>query len=527
MYVTTAQVKVRALDAANGEERWTFDPFRSERAGRTRGVCRGLAHWDDGQRRRIFACARERLYSIDAESGRPDSEFGERGSIDLRENLDRDMTGLSLQHTSPVVVHGDLVITGGGGGEGPARQAPGHIRAWDARTGKRRWIFHTVPHPGEFGYETWPENAYRRVGGTNDWSGMSIDRERGILYASTGSPSFDFYGGDRVGQNLFGNCVLALNARTGERIWHFQTVHHDVWDYDLPCPPMLFSGTVNGRRSEAVGQFTKTGLLFLLDRDTGVPLFDVEERPVPGDGVPGEKLWPTQPFPVKPAALSVHGFSPSDGTVRTREAAQEVNRILGEWRSDGIFTPPSLQGTIVRPGFNGGVLWGGSYDPERNLLIVNSSENSNLLRLREAGPDKPYRYEHEGWVRFLDAGGFPAAKAPWGHLTAIRAETGEFAWRVPLGEHEGLPGSGTLCVGGPLATAGGLTFVGSTQDEKFRAFDTDTGELLWQCQLEAGAYANPCSYSLDGKQYVAIAAGGAGKNRTRSGDQFLAFALPM
>ncbi len=526
MYVTTAQIKVRALDAADGSPLWTFDPFWEQRAGRARGVCRGLAYWDDGRRRRIFAAARERLYSIDAESGEPDERFGEHGSIDLREDFDRDMTGLSLQHTSPVVIHDDLVITGGGGGEGPTRQAPGHIRAWDARTGKRRWIFHTVPHPGEFGYETWPEDAYRRVGGTNDWSGMSLDRERGIVYASTGSPSFDFYGGDRVGQNLFGNCVLALDIATGKRVWHFQTVHHDVWDYDLPCPPMLFSGNVNGKQVAAVGQFTKTGMLFLLDRETGEPLFDVEERPVLQDGVPGEKLWPTQPFPVRPAPLSVHGFSPNDATERTPAAAEEVQRILAAWRADGIFTPPSLQGTIVRPGFNGGVLWGGgSYDPERNILIVNSSENSNLLRLREAGPDKPYRYEHEGWVRFLDTDGFPAARPPWGHLTAIRVDTGEFAWRVPLGEHEGLPGSGTLCVGGPLATAGGVTFVGSTRDEKFRAFDSDTGELLWEYQLEAGAYANPCSYAVGGKQYVAVAAGGAGKNRTRSGDQFLAFAL--
>ena len=526
MYVATAQVKVRALDATDGTELWTFDPFQGWSDGRARGVCRGLARWRDGERTRIFATALNRLYSIDAATGELDREFGDGGSLDLTDDFDRDMAGLAFKHTSPVIVHEDLVITGGGGGEGPSPQAPGHIRGWDARTGKRRWIFHTIPHPGEFGYETWPDDAYRRVGGTNDWSGMSIDRERGIVYASTGSPSFDFYGGDRHGQNLFGNCVIALEAGSGERVWHFQTVHHDVWDYDLPCPPMLFAGEVNGKPANAVAQFTKTGLLFLLDRESGRPLFDVEERRVNPRGAPGERLWPTQPFPVKPKPLCVHGFDENEATNRTPEAAAQVRAVLRKWRSEGIFTPPSREGTVVRPGFNGGVLWGGgAYDPERNLLIVNSSENSNLLRLREAEEGKPYRYAHEGWVRFLDPDGYPAARPPWGHLTAIDASSGEFAWRVPLGEFDGMPGSGTLCVGGPLATAGGLTFVGSTQDERFRAFDSDTGDMLWEYQLKAGAYANPCTYSVGGKQYVAIAAGGAGKNRTRSGDQFVAFAL--
>ena len=526
IYVTTAQVKVRALDATDGTELWTFDPFQGLADGRARGVCRGLARWQDGRRERIFATALNRLYSIDARTGEPDRRFGNGGSLDLTQEFDRDLEGLAFKHTSPVIVHEDLVITGGGGGEGPAPQAPGHIRGWDACTGERRWIFHTIPHPGEFGYETWPEDAFRRVGGTNDWSGMSIDRERGIVFASTGSPSFDFYGGDRHGQNLFGNCVLALDALTGERVWHFQTVHHDVWDYDLPCPPMLIEAEVNGKPARAVAQFTKTGLLFLLDRETGRPLFEVEERPVAQDGAPGEKLWPTQPFPVKPGPLCVHGFDENDATNRTPEAAAKVKAVLRTWRSEGIFTPPSLEGTVVRPGFNGGVLWGGgAYDPERNFLIVNSSENSNLLRLREAEQGKPYRYAHEGWVRFLDPDGYPAARPPWGHLTAIDAGTGDFAWRVPLGEFEGMPGSGTLCVGGPLSTAGGLTFVGSTQDEKFRAFDSDTGEMLWEYQLTAGAYASPCTYSVGGTQYVAIAAGGAGKNRTRSGDRFVAFSL--
>ncbi len=528
IYVTTAQVKVRALDAASGSEEWTFDPFGTQTTRRNRGVCRGLTYWQDGKRERIFAAVLDRVYSIDLKTGEPDDSFGENGSIDLKQGLDRDISGLSYSHTSPVLVHKDLIITGGGGGEGPSPQSPGHIRAWDVRTGKRHWIFHTLPHPGEYGYNTWPKDAYERVGGVNNWCGMSLDSERNIVFVALGSAAFDFYGGDRAGQNLFANCILALDVESGERVWHYQTVHHDVWDYDLPCPPILIHGRINGKSTDAVAQFTKTGMLFLLDRDTGKPLFEVEERAVPQGGVPGEVLWPTQPFPTKPQSLSVHGFTDKEVTNRTPKAEADVRGVLNKARSDGIFTPPGFELTVVRPGFNGGVLWGGgSYDPERNLLIVSSSENSNLLQLHKAEADKPYRYAHDGWVRFLDQDGYPAAKPPWGHLTAIDPDSGEFVWRVVLGEHENMPQSGTLVVGGPVATAGGLTFIGATQDEKFRAFDSDTGKILWEHQLNAGGYANACTYMLNGVQYVAISAGGAGKNRTKPGDEIVAFSLDV
>ena len=426
-----------------------------------------------------------------------------------------------------MVIWKDLILTGGGGGEGPGPAAPGHIRAWDVRTGKRKWIFHTIPHPGEYGYDTWPQDAWRTAGGANNWAGMSLDVERGRLFVSLGSAAFDFYGGERLGQDLFGNCVLALDAETGERLWHFQTVHHDLWDYDLPAQPILCTVTRGGQKIEALAQLTKTGLTFVFDRQTGKPLFGVEERPVPASDVPGEHAWPTQPFPIKPPPLSGLSFEDADISDVSPQSTAYVKEILEKHRHGPIFTPPSLEGTIVRPGFLGGALWGGgSFDPRTGYLYVSTSENSNIMQLTPADKDKGYRYGHTGYIRFFDHEGRPPMRPPWGFLTCIDLASGEFVWRETLGEDEKYGKVGTRQIGGSLATAGGLVFVGATLDERFRAFDSKTGREVWSTQLNAGGYATPCSYAVDGRQYVVIAAGGGGKQRTKSGDEIVAFALP-
>lgn len=530
IYLTTAQLKIQALDAATGRLLWSFDPFAEKRAQGNPGINRGVCYWEDGRAKRIFVPIRDQLLCLDAATGRPVMTFGKDGVVDLKQDFDHDMTKLTFRHSSPPVAYKDLIIVGGGGGEGPYPEAPGHIRGYDARTGKRRWIFHTVPKPGEFGNDTWGDDSWKTAGGTNNWAGMSVDLERGWVFASIGSPSFDYYGGDRKGANLFGNCVVALNAETGERIWHFQTVHHDVWDYDLPAQPALLSIKHGGRRVDAVAQVTKTGMLFLFDRKTGKPLFPVEERPIQKSDIPGEELWPTQPFPVKPPPFSRQAFTEDLITDISPEAHAAVKAVYMKSRVGKMFTPPSKEGTIVFPGFRGGALWGGcSFDPSLNRLFVNSDENSDRIVLADAEPDKPFRYALPERKRFVDPEGYPAIKPPWGHLTAIDLEKGEFAWRVVIGEFaalkaRGIPKTGTPTNGGSIATAGGLVFIAATFDEKIRAFDSQTGNVLWEHQLNAAGYATPCTYEVAGKQYVLIAAGG-GKGFTKPGDEFVAFSL--
>ena len=531
MYVTTARVKVQALKAASGKLLWSFDPLDESSARRSAGVNRGVCYWqsEDGLEKRIFSTVQNRLYSLDAATGRPDRSFGADGMIDLNEDLDNEMPGVSVKCTSPVVAFKDLIVVGGGGGEGPYPQAPGHIRAYDAVTGQRRWIFHTTPRPGQFGYETWPPNAYKYVGGTNNWSGMSLDVERGIVFAGIGSPAFDFYGGDRIGANLFGNCVLALDALTGERVWHFQTVHHDVWDYDLPAQPALIRMTQNGRTFDAVVQPTKQGFLFFFHRETGRPVWPVEERPIPMSDVGGEQLWPTQPFPVKPAPVSRQGFHARDITDISEESRAAVKTIWDATDAGDLFTPPSTRGTIVHPGFRGGCLWGGCcYNPTMNRVFASSDETTNRIELKVA-PEESFDYALPDRSEFLDHEGYPAIKPPWGYVTAIDLETGDFVWRVVNGEFpeltaRGIPKTGTPSHGGSIATAGGLVFMAGTFDKKFRAFDQDNGEVLWETELNAGGFATPCTYEADGKQFVMIAAGG-GKGNSKSGDEFVAFSI--
>jgi len=620
LYGTTAGLKAFALDAATGRERWRFDPFAGP-GERPIGVSRGVTYWEDGEDKRILVGAGSRLYALDARTGRPVAGFGTDGSIDLREGLGRDVTGLHLVSTTPGAVWRDLVVMGMRVGEGPAPAAPGHIRAYDVRTGRLRWTFHTIPWPGETGYETWPEDAWKRVGGANAWSGISVDAERGVVYVPTGSAAYDFWGGNRRGANLFANSLLALDAATGKRIWHYQVMHHDVWDRDLPAAPILFTLRRGGRTIPALAQITKSAHVFVLDRRTGQPLFPVREQPAPPSDLDGETTWPTQPVPLKPPPFARQALTEEDLTDRTPEARRAVLERLRAVRSGGQFVPPSREGTVILPGFDGGGEWGGAaVDPATGTLYVNSSEMAWILTMvpvppREAfasvgeraylqfcaschgldragapqqaapslvdvagrfsAPDllsilekgkgtmPPFAFlpgvekkalvsllrgeapaeakdeaavepgvpfTSTGYNRFLDPDGYPAVKPPWGTLNAIDLVRGETVWKVPLGDYPELarPGqapTGTENYGGPIVTAGGLVFIAATRDEMFRAFDKRTGRVLWQARLPAGGYATPSTYEVAGRQYVVVAAGG-GKMGTRSGDAYVAFALP-
>lgn len=538
MYITTALSKVVALDATTGRELWKYDPYRLGRPAviASAGVNRGVAYWSDGKpngaRRILHGTADGRLISLDARSGRPDAGFGEDGVIDLRKGMDRDLSRMPYGLTSVPAVYEDIVILGFSCGEGPEPAAPGDVRAFDVRTGKEVWRFHTVPRPSEFGHDTWEGDSWRDRGGANAWGGVSIDEQQGIAFVGLGSAAFDFYGGDRKGQNLFANSVLALDARTGKRLWHFQTLHHDLWDHDLPTSPTLVTVRHQGKRTDAVAQVTKTGYVFLFDRMTGKPLFDIEERSVPSSDVPGEQAWPTQPIPVKPPPFSKQYFGEDDITDISKEAHEFVWRKYKTLRAGPAFTPPSLQGTVVIPGFHGGATWSGaSFDPTTGILYVSSNNVPNLVTLVKAAQGKKYPYTHAGYIRFLDSEGYPAIKPPWGQLTAVDLNRGEFVWQVPLGEYpelkaRGVPQTGTENFGGAIVTAGGLVFIGGTKDEKFHAFDKATGRLLWEYKLDAGGYATPCTYAVNGRQFVAIAAGGGGKLATKSGDAFVVFALP-
>jgi quinoprotein glucose dehydrogenase len=540
MYITTGHLRVVALDAATGKQLWQFDPMVIPSVHRpaSGGVNRGCAYWSDGKpeglRRIIHGTSDGRLFSLVAWNGELDQNFGEFGIRDLRKELRAEVAMQSYGPTSAPVIWNDTIIVGVSCDEGPGIAAPGDIRAFDVRTGNEVWRFKTVPLPGEFGNDTWDGDSWKNRGGANAWGGLSVDAGRGLVFAGLGSAAFDFYGGDRRGDNLFANCTIALDARTGKRVWHFQTLHHDLWDHDLPVYPNLVTVTRDGKTISAVAQVTKTGYVFLFERETGKPLFDIREQPVPASDIPGERAASSQPIPVKPPPFSVQFLDETNITDIGAANRASVLARLRKIRGGPAFNPPSREGTVVVPGFHGGANWSGaSFDPTTGLLYVNSNNIPNITTLVEttaAAKSKHGPYRITGYERFLDHEGYSAMKPPWGLLNAINLNTGEFAWRVPLGEHveltaRGIPRTGTETFGGSIVTAGGLVFIAGTKDERIHAFDKETGRLLWEHQLPAGGYATPATYQVNGRQYVVIAAGGAGKLQTKAGDAFVAFSL--
>ncbi|MBC7921125.1 MAG: PQQ-binding-like beta-propeller repeat protein, partial [Ferruginibacter sp.] len=388
LYGTTPRMKLFAVDAATGRQRWQFDPFADPDQKPRFHPLRGVVYWEDGDDKRVLYSVGASLYAVNARTGEPIRHFGKNGEVDLHEGLGDQATlghgvaNLSIRATTPGVVYRDLLITGSSVSEG-GDALPGYIRAFNVRTGKLAWVFRTIPLPGEYGYDTWPKDAYQKLGGANCWAGLVVDEKRGVVYAGTGSPSVDFYGGARRGQNLFANCVIALNARTGQRIWHFQTVHHDLWDRDLPCPPNLLTVTHHGRRVDAVAQATKDGYVFVFNRDTGEPLFPVREVPVPtSPALPGEHPWPTQPVPDKPAPFALQELTEAILTNRTPEARAYARERFHSSRHGSKYLPPSEEGSLYF-GFGGGAEWGGTAADPDGILYLNANNMLWWLKMRD------------------------------------------------------------------------------------------------------------------------------------------------
>lgn len=539
LYLTTPFNRLVALDAETGRELWSFDPKIDLSAPYPMLTNRGAAFWNDGRDRRLyFGTLDGRLFAIDAVTGRPVESFGPGGFVDLRQGVTEKFPAAGYGMTSPPAVYRNLVICGSFVPDGSPRGPSGDVRALDARTGRLVWRFHVVPRQGEFGNDTWEGDSWRDRGGANMWSIASVDAERGIVYVPLTSPAYDYYGGDRKGANLFGDSLVALDAATGRRLWHFQTVHHNIWDYDLPAQPSLVTLLREGKPVPAVVQVTKTGFVFVFDRVNGKPLFDIEERPVPPSEVPGEQAHPTQPFPLKPPPFARQTFQREELTDVTEESRAFCSKLLEGAVIGSLYTPIGLKPTILFPGTNGGANWGGaSFDPETYTLYVNSMDVGMVYRLveRPEGSDVPYRARGAATPnsRFWDPNLYPCQKPPWGHLTAIDLNTGEFRWRVVLGVvdellERGLPPTGTSNLGGSIVTAGGLVFIGATNDSRFRAFDKDTGRELWVARLPASAHATPATYrgKRTGKQFVVIAAGGGNKYNKVYSDALVAFTLP-
>ncbi len=388
LYATSPSLKAFALDAATGKQIWKYEPDKSSSS---LGVNRGVTYWEEGDDKRIIYSFGEYLYALDAVTGKKIETFGTDGRVSLKEGLGDRAANLMVLSNTPGVIYKNLIIVGSRVHEGPIA-APGYIRAFDAKTGKLVWTFHTIPQPGEFGYETWPADAWKRIGGANSWSGMSVDTERGMVFAATGSASFDFYGGNRQGQNLFANCVLALDAETGKRRWHYQTIHHDIWDRDHPAPPILVTVNHNGEKKDAVAQVTKAGFVFLFDRENGKPLFPVEEVPVPSSDLDGEQAWATQPVPVKPPPYSRQVFT-EDMINKLSADTMAIKEKFKTIKTGRSFIPPSKEGTVIFPGFDGGAEWGGpSFDPQSGTLYVNANEMPWILTMVDV------RMKEDSWI---------------------------------------------------------------------------------------------------------------------------------
>jgi quinoprotein glucose dehydrogenase len=557
LYLSTPLGRVFALDPVTGRQRWVFDGHSPRDMGYGDFASRGVATWRRGAERRLFVATIDaRLIALDARTGQPVRGFGEHGVVDLRQGLRIPPTGFAdYEVTSPPAVVGNTIVVGSGIADGTSKPHPsGEVRGFDAITGKLRWTWDPVPqNRNAVGADSWQHNSAASAGGANAWSVIVADPARNLVFVPTSSPNHDYFGGERLGDNLFADSVVALRADTGRRVWHFQTVHHDLWDYDVASPPILFDWRKDGKTIAAVGVASKTGHLFILNRETGVPLIPVEERAVPHSDVPGEVASPTQPFPAAPRALAPTTATADDAWGATDEDRAWCRDTIARLRSDGFFTPPSLQGTLVVPGNVGGMAWGGiAHDRVNDLLIMPVNNLAAEVRLiprdrvqveRQAGRlSGDFEYQPQlgtpyGVVRrFLlgPAAHLPCTPPPWGTLAAVRATTGEIAWQVPLGQFAGtdkmpnMEKSGSIALGGPIVTAGGLVFTAGTLEAAIYAFDVRTGERLWKGALPTSARATPMTYlGPDGRQYVVIAAGGHGTPiGPPIGDYLVAFALP-
>ena len=544
---TSAQGAIVALNAETGAEIWKNPEF-------TAGA-RGFNYWesDDRSDRRLMFLSGGMLTALDAQTGGLVTSFGDNGRVDVRIGADRDIATLRGQTSNPGRIYDDIFVIPLPASGASYDSAPADVHAFNVVTGELEWVFHTVPRPGEFGAGTWPGEFLDTAGGVHNWSEMTVDEERGIAFIPTGTARYDFYGGNRHGENLFANSLLALDARTGERLWHYQIIHHDLWDYDLPTAPKLLTLTREGQEVDVVAQPSKHGFLFVFNRDTGEPIWPIEERPVPQSDVPGEESWPTQPFPTAPPPFARQSFTVDDINPYLPEEDQaRIREMLQTYRNEGLFTPPSFQGSIQLPGHNGGANWGSvAADPERGRVFVVTKELPTVLTISEPGAGGRGRGgaaapppENEGFTRYNSpynfmtmTNGMAAIGPPWSQLTAYDLNEGTILWQIPNGDAAGFPeGTGAHGTrGGPLATGSGLLFVGTTSDRKLRAYDQDNGQVLWEADVFGSPGGVPASYEIGGRQYVAfpVADGNGGSFPIRGGPlppagpgQIRVFALP-
>jgi quinoprotein glucose dehydrogenase len=548
LYLSTPWNRIIALDPVSGEEIWRHDPHIETDLSRAEGfISRGVSYWEDSRSpdspcgRRIFmGTVDAELLSLDAATGTPCRDFGRDGAVALDVGVGEVQAG-QYGVTSPPAIVGDVVVVGSSVGDNRRVDLErGTVRGYDARTGELIWDFDPIPRDASHSaWDAWTADGAAKTGAANTWAPIAADVANDMVFVPTGSAAPDFYGGERPGSNLYANSVVALKASTGEVIWHFQVVHHDLWDYDVASQPSLIDVPKDGSTIAAVAVATKMGFVYLLDRTTGEPIYPVEERPVPESDVPGEVTSPTQPFPTFIEPLHPLTFTEADVWGATPEALDQCMAQFRNFRSDGIFTPPSVQGTLMYPGNGGGINWGGTgWDPERDLLVVNMQRTPFWVRLMP-------RPEGETWgsqlgtpysmirAPFLTPDGVPCYRPPWGTLAAVDLRSGRIAWEIPFGYPPGSVGLGENLedlgspnIGGPVVTAGGIFFIAATMDSHFRAYDTETGAELWAAELPAGGQATPMTYELDGKQYVVIAAGGHPNYGGHFGDYVVAYALP-
>ncbi len=536
LYTTTNLGQVAAIEPTTGETLWSYDPglYLDGRPAVHGFLTRGLTYWSDGEESRLFyAGGRTFLVSINPKTGEPDASFGSNGRVNLTRGLGRTIDPSQYAVSSPPVVAGTTIVVGSAMTEGTGRQEapPGHVRGYDVRTGEMKWIFHTIPQPGEYGHETWGNESWKRAGGANVWSNMSVDPELGYVYLPVGSPVTDYYGGHRPGDNLFANSLVCLDAETGERVWHFQFVHHAVWDYDLPAAPNLIDITVDGRDIKAVAQITKQGFTFVFDRATGEPVWPIEERAVPQSTVAGEQTSPTQPYPTKPPLYLTNGALETDLIDFTEELRAEALETYAQHTAGPLYTPPALGGNIVRPGWSGGAnWWGAAFDPETARLYVPSWAHFSFVVMEpgDASSDMTIRPRVSN---LPGPQGLPLFKPPYSQLVALDMNAGSRVWGVPLGDgprrHDALRGLDLPPLGnyeksgGPLLTKT-LLFIGQGIESKsLRVFDKDTGYEVFELELPARSSSAPITYMAAGTQYIVLAIGGGGAT-----EQLIGLALP-